>query len=411
MAALLSFGDILALANLAWTIAKILRESTGSSTEYQDLVAELESLGTALQSLDQIVSGPAPIKLQYSVENAVKFSLSKCQILMAGFLKKVEGYQHCLKKGGSGNAVRDSWRKIGWGLFKKDEIKMLKMQLMDQKTTINMLLALSHCTALERVETAARHQQITLTAMQCSMQQLPRALGHTWEGGNAHQVVWFIDAVGNKLPIPIELCITRATFDALLRVYFKDRAGSRYIEQEHYELAEERGGEVVGIRHWEGHIKPGITITTRMIYVQWESDAAPEGEVCPSCRRTIISAQDAAGFTCSFCGTSVRNYAHLQDTFPVRTALTYQNDPGPGAIENPAPDEPFIRRFLVRKAGARSAYAPGQRVSYWDSLGNVLYAVVKRFGLMVQEGTTVYNVRRESDGAQICLPSTILRPV
>ncbi|KAJ7493329.1 hypothetical protein B0H11DRAFT_2005928 [Mycena galericulata] len=378
MASLFSFGDILALASLSWTIAKVLRESTGSSGEYQALIAELDSLGTALQSLDQFVANPGPTKLQPSVENGVKFALTKCQTLMSEFLKKAEGYKKSLKKGGSGNSIRDSWRKIGWGLFKKDEIQQLKQQSLNLNST-----------ALVRVEQASQNQQIT-----------------SRRRGNNHKVIWFIDAVGNKLPIPFELCITRATFQGLLRVYFKNRAGSSYIEQEHYELAEEADGEVCGIKDWDDHVRPGITITTRMIYVQWESHP---GEVCPSCQRAV-TAQDASGFICSFCGTSVRDYTGLQDQFPARTSIALENDPGPDADASPAPapEAQFIRRFLVRKAGARSAYAPGQRVSYWDSFGNAVHAVVKRFGLMVQEGTTVYNVRRESDGAHMCLPSTAL---
>ncbi|KAJ7626297.1 hypothetical protein DFH06DRAFT_737465 [Mycena polygramma] len=406
MAALVSFGDILALANLAWSIARVLRESTGSSAEYQALIAELESLGTALKSLEQFVTTN---RLQESVENACRFALSKCQSDMTAFLKKVEGYQRSLKKGGSGNSVRDSWRKIGWGLFKKEEIVLIRKQLADQKATISMMLGLSHCTSLERVEKAATQQQVTLAAIHFSIKQLPRTLGYTWEGGNTHKVVWFIDAVGNKLPIPIELCITRATFDGLLRVYFKNRAGNRYIEQGHYELAEEVEGEVVGIKDWDVDVRPGITITTRMIYVRWKPEP---GEVCPSCKRAV-SIQDTSGFTCAFCGTSVRDYKGLREQFPSRTPILFENDCPchPSIDASPAPEEQFIRRFLISKATACSTYDPGQRVSYWDALGNVVYAVVQRFGLMVQEGIAVYNVHRESDGEQMCLPATVLSPV
>ncbi|KAJ7173607.1 hypothetical protein C8R46DRAFT_893040 [Mycena filopes] len=294
MAAVVSLGDVLALANLAWSIARILRESTGASAEYQALIAELESLGSALQTLNQFVSNPGPTKLQDSVENALRFSLSRCQTLMAAFLKKIGGYQRSLKKGGSGNGMRDSWRKIGWGLLQKDEIALLKGQLMEQKATIGMMLTFSHCTTLERVEKIAKQQQLTLSAMHCSIQQLPRALGYTWEsGGNTHKVVWFVDAVGSKVPIPIELCITRATFEGLLRVYFKDRAGNKYIENGHYELAEEINDQVSGIKDWAVDIRPGMTLTTRMIYVHW--DQRP-GEVCPSCQRTV-PVQDSSGFT------------------------------------------------------------------------------------------------------------------
>ncbi|KAJ7708748.1 hypothetical protein B0H17DRAFT_1191244 [Mycena rosella] len=344
MAALPSFGDILTLVNLAWTIANILRDSTGHRV--LDRIPG-SYRGTRSSGNDLPEFGPVRFESQSSeaavfVENTLKFALSKCQTLMSGFLKRVEGYHRSLKKGGS----------------------------------------------------------VILAAMQFSMQQIPRALGYTWEGGNNHKVIWLINAVGNKLPIPIELCITRATFEGLLRVYFKNRAGIA-------------NNEVCEIKDGDDHIRLGMTITTRMIYVQW--DDSLQGEVCPCCQRAV-SVQNVSGFTCSFCGTSVRNYAHLQDQFPARTAIACENEPG---LANAGLS--FAASSSAKRAHA--APIPGQRVSYWDGLRNTIYAVVKRFGLMVQEvlacaassreyrpltvnqmqGRTVYNVRREPDGAHMCL--------
>ncbi|KAJ7027869.1 hypothetical protein C8F04DRAFT_1266465 [Mycena alexandri] len=311
-----------------------------------------------------------------SVENSLKFSLLRCH------LKKVVS------------------TTPGPSLLQKDEIILLKRQLMDQKAMISMVLALfapvikPTYTTLERVEKPTNQQQVALVAMQCSIQQLPPKLTVTilrlaavelknrrWEsGGNTHKVIWFVDAVGNKLPIPIEFCINRATLEGLLRVYFKDRAGNRYIEDGRCELAEEINDQVTGIKDWAVNIRPGMTLTTRMIYVSWNEHP---GEVCASCRRTV-PIQDSSGFTCAFCGTMTPNSGAPMCASP-----------------EPPPDEQFIRRFLVRKTGARSAYLPGQRVSSWDALGNVVYAIVQRFEL---ERTTVYKVHRESDGKEMRLP-------
>jgi hypothetical protein len=49
----------------------------------------------------------------------------------------------------------------------------------------------------------------------------------------------------------------------------------------------------------------------------------------------------------------------------------------------------FIRRFLVSKARERSAYGPAG-FSYWYALGDIVHAVVQRFGLMVQEVPLIF---------------------
>ncbi|KAJ6561157.1 hypothetical protein DFH09DRAFT_1316273 [Mycena vulgaris] len=236
--------------------------------------------------------------------------------------------------------MRGSWRKVGWGLFKKDEMRILKTHLMDQKI---MVFTMSHCTTLERVEKATKHHQATLSAMQYSIHQLLRALGYIREGGNNHRVIWFIDAVGNKLSILIER---------------KPRSKA---------------------------IPASISRTAQ----GW--DDLQHGEVCPSCQRAV-SMQDASGFTWS------------------RSA------------RRPCATTSICKTSFLSEPPLRPRYSPSQRVSYWDSLGTTIYAVIKDFGLMAQKGTTVYNVRRELDGPQMCLASvqrvpglhfqaTLLRPV
>lgn len=136
-----SFGDIIATAQLAYRLAQALSDSRGSSVEYQELISELDTLSNALQSLNEFVRRqPFPP----SVQNGIKHALSRCHTLMLSFMERIVGYQTSLRKGGSGSKWRDSWRKIGWAVFRKEELVELKTKLMEQKATINMMLALSH---------------------------------------------------------------------------------------------------------------------------------------------------------------------------------------------------------------------------------------------------------------------------
>jgi hypothetical protein len=141
-----SLGDILAIAQLEFNLAKTLSASRGSSAEYQELISELHSLSSALEGLHRQLSDQPPnrLHLDYSTENAIKFSLEKCRTLMNDFHERVKGYEKALQKGGSGSKMRDSWRKIGWGIFKREDVVDLKNKLMEQKTTINLMLSFSN---------------------------------------------------------------------------------------------------------------------------------------------------------------------------------------------------------------------------------------------------------------------------
>lgn len=140
-----SFGDILGIAQLAFILAKTLSDTRGSSAEYQELVTELHSLSSTLEILNRVLSVRAPSRpLQISVEIEMKTALKKCQILLSDFGKRIEGYEHCLKKGGSGSKLRDILRQIRWGIVKKAEVVDLKNKLMEQKAMIGMMIALTN---------------------------------------------------------------------------------------------------------------------------------------------------------------------------------------------------------------------------------------------------------------------------
>jgi hypothetical protein len=136
-----SFGDIIATAQLAYQLAEILSDSAGSSMEYQELILELDALASALRGLDDIVDKHAILQ---SVKNSIQHSLRCCRNLMNVFLDRIKAYKPALRKGGSGNSWRDNWRKVGWHLFRKEEIVELRMKLVEQKATINMMLSMSH---------------------------------------------------------------------------------------------------------------------------------------------------------------------------------------------------------------------------------------------------------------------------
>lgn len=77
-------------------------------------------------------------------------------------------------------------------------------------------------TVLQRIETHSlrqsagvseiaimtREHSVLLSDIAGLIQTLPRSLGYTWEGSD-RRPVWFVDSLGQKIPLPIELCLTR----------------------------------------------------------------------------------------------------------------------------------------------------------------------------------------------------------
>ena len=138
-----SVGDIIAVAELAFKIVKALSESRGASKEYQDLMLELDLFRRALQEADRFLKPNRPVRLQPHTENAVRHHVTLCKKEMEEFMKKIKKYQESLRKGGSGNMMRDSWRKVGWSLFKKEDLATLRGNLSMHRGTIMWILVMA----------------------------------------------------------------------------------------------------------------------------------------------------------------------------------------------------------------------------------------------------------------------------
>ena len=129
-----SFGDIVAAINIAQSIYKALSASTGSSYEYQCLIAEVRDFEEALRTVDLAISVTPPSgRLAQNIEAET----TRCLELLKKFLKSIESYQKAL--GGSRKGA-NSWRKIGWGLLKAEEVESFRRKLSHHKQNITLFL-------------------------------------------------------------------------------------------------------------------------------------------------------------------------------------------------------------------------------------------------------------------------------
>ena len=133
-----SVGDFVAAANLAYKLVLALSESSGSSMEYQQLIQDLSCVHRTLLQVEQMKGAN---QLNQSTINALIYQVNSTKIPMQAFLEKTEKYRKALGGGGSSTIMKDSWRKIGWSLHKKEEVKALRDLLQLRLLSMNVLLS------------------------------------------------------------------------------------------------------------------------------------------------------------------------------------------------------------------------------------------------------------------------------
>jgi hypothetical protein len=132
-----SAGDFLAGANLTYQLIKALSGTQCAFQEYQEALRELGCFQQVFMQVSRMVENP---NLNPSTINAASHIVLSAMILIGDFLTKTQRYRERLNGRESGNAASDSWQKMGWVLFKKDELRALKEALHVKLTSVSLLI-------------------------------------------------------------------------------------------------------------------------------------------------------------------------------------------------------------------------------------------------------------------------------
>lgn len=135
-----SCGDFIAGANLSYRLVKALSETQGPCIEYQEANAEIASIQQTFLLVSQMK--PSPL-LDIATINAAGFIIMSFMQLIGEFLQKTEDYRRKMSNTHGTNNL-SSWQKMGWVLFKKDELVTLKSTLHQKLGNINVLLSAAH---------------------------------------------------------------------------------------------------------------------------------------------------------------------------------------------------------------------------------------------------------------------------
>ena len=109
-----SFGDFVSGICLIRDLIQALEGSAGSGQEYRDLIKELYSLERALLTVYELKVNES---LQFH-KTAIEQVVGRCQEIISTFLTKITGFNPSLRLFGSGNTMKDAFKKIQWALCK-----------------------------------------------------------------------------------------------------------------------------------------------------------------------------------------------------------------------------------------------------------------------------------------------------
>lgn len=121
-----SVGDFLAGATLAYTLGKALSDSQGSVHEYKELIAELNVVNKVLIHVEQL---RATNQLAQSTVNALLFAVNASNEAIESFLHRQQAYIESFRDGGSGNIIKDVYRKGKWATVAPEHVIILPAKL------------------------------------------------------------------------------------------------------------------------------------------------------------------------------------------------------------------------------------------------------------------------------------------
>ncbi|KAE8445955.1 hypothetical protein EG329_012734 [Mollisiaceae sp. DMI_Dod_QoI] len=162
-----SIGDFLAAARLISQAVSAIREAGGSSSQYQRLRVELDSLSYTLQEVDQL----EPVGGLDATVEAIKATALSCQLPIREFLESTAKYNKSLGLGQTAGIMKDVLYKVKWVTSKKLEAVMkLRGEITAYIGGINLLLGLYQVKLNALAERKVRQRFESLSTTLANMQ-------------------------------------------------------------------------------------------------------------------------------------------------------------------------------------------------------------------------------------------------
>jgi hypothetical protein len=137
-----SVGDLIGAAGVTYRLIKALHGSQDAGEEYRAAIAELGSFQQALMKVSCLRSSK---DVPYATSECASTIVMGCMDIIQDFLERTKRYDRRLGTLGSpGFALANGMRKMGWTLFKADDMKKLRDTLHARLSALALLLSAAH---------------------------------------------------------------------------------------------------------------------------------------------------------------------------------------------------------------------------------------------------------------------------
>jgi hypothetical protein len=134
-----SVGDFIATGLLIKDIICSLKASGGATSEFQELIRELDGL----QKVLDMIEGLDGTSGQSFVIDGLKIAALNCQFVLDGFRTKLKKYEAGLGQARSAGRLKDGATKIKWTLMMKKDVQDLRAYLSGHTSSLNLRLSLA----------------------------------------------------------------------------------------------------------------------------------------------------------------------------------------------------------------------------------------------------------------------------
>ncbi|KZV84393.1 hypothetical protein EXIGLDRAFT_700486 [Exidia glandulosa HHB12029] len=171
-----SFGDIVTILQLAWTIRQSLSETAGAVAQVQTLIADIDAFTCALQqiksALDTRESVPADLM------NGIGHALESCFVLLRGVQERINSYNVRMTGAVGARALKRYWAVLGWEILGgRSKVEAMRTRLSEQVEVIQTLLAAAQSQNLDEIRRAAAAQSQSLENIRKDAEMTHRDVG------------------------------------------------------------------------------------------------------------------------------------------------------------------------------------------------------------------------------------------
>ncbi|KAL8366010.1 hypothetical protein RB595_004679 [Gaeumannomyces hyphopodioides] len=310
-----SVGDILAICQIAIELGKALK---GAADEYRDLRETLDSFSRVLLHVIATYerreqASPSLLALERDIGLAVH----ECGGLIKAALDKLTGrYGDSLGHGGSGNKLKDAYKRIEFTLREKDDLASLRRKLSETTARISLLsvLAATHLAGagtaaiLDRIDCAQKSACAALGIIALLLEQLAQGVANipvllfgwiTLSGLRLDPTrdlpVHIEDAMGNLVDLQLDWLHDWRDFDYMLCRRFEELrlTGIEKVRKQQYALEDDCSGkDLCRSRPLKAWLRRGMKVNMSIIFRATKQDLARSQ--CPRCHTPVVAREGRA---------------------------------------------------------------------------------------------------------------------